>query len=205
VLPLSIVAPHLVGPLVAAVRALPEALRGIDGELYSPAGDSPGAIGRAILAGEPMPGLRFAAFDAVGEGLFGARFDALSNVINATKPRGVDIVRTSKVSSRADIDELLAGARASGGEGVVIRLNAPYAEGQRQRHAFKFKAWENGKGRIVGLREQSVEIQPEDAPAFWVKATFEWLQGVRIGDSAHFRFCGRAKETRVPLNASVYW
>lgn len=203
-LPLSFVAPHLVGPLAALVRALPDGMRGIDGELYSPEGASPSAIGRAILAGEPMSNLRFAAFDCVGEGLFIDRFNALKNAITDAH-RGVDIVRTVKVNRKADIDALLEEARASGGEGLVVRLNAPYAEGQRQRHAFKLKTWQSGYGRIIGLREQSVQIQPEDAPPFWVKAAFEWIQGVKIGDRADFRFCGRAPETGTPLNVSVYW
>jgi hypothetical protein len=197
--PLRTLAPIIWEGLQALLGGSP---LGVDGELHAE-GVSPAEMGRAIQSGEAVAGLRFAAFDLVSDGLFADRFATLQQALKSP-PDCVSIVDTQRVRSKAEIDELMAATRATGGEGLVIRLNAPYAQGQRQRHAFKLKAWENGHGRVIGLREQSVQIQPENAPAFWVKAAFEFIQSTRIGDRADFRFCGRAS-AGTPLNAALYW
>lgn len=201
-LPLWAIAPE-VAAASAGLRSLPEGIRGIDGELHAP-GVAPDEIGRAIIAGKAIPGLRLAVFDAVGPDRFSLRFEAAANVIKNQPSPAIELVPTFRVNSKAEIDAFAETTRASGGEGVVIRTDGFYAEGQRQRHCLKLKFWTAAYGKVIGLKQQSVQIQPEDAPAFWVKAPPQYIMSTRIGDRADYRYCGRAK-TGTPLNAAIYW
>ncbi|WP_083749042.1 DNA ligase [Pelomonas sp. KK5] len=148
----------------AAIAALLPA-SALDGELWMGRGRfeaASAAVRRHEPAAAEWAGLSYMVFELPGApGTFEQRHAALRELSVVSRWPGLQVVPQSRVSSRSELDRLLAATVAAGGEGLMLHeAAAPYVSG-RSEVLLKLKPLDDdeavvlahvpGDGRLQGL------------------------------------------------------
>lgn len=133
-------------------NALSKVSTKLDGELYIH-GQPLNRIVAAVKKPNPLTTkIEFRVFDALVDGDFDTRFDHLCAEVSRIHNKQVIIVPHLVLHNESRMKHYHQEFVTQGYEGIMIRQNGPYLQGQRSDSLYKYKEFEEAEFEIIGIK-----------------------------------------------------
>jgi len=131
---------------------LKECRRKLDGELYMHARPLNEIVAACKKPNDDTPKLEFRIFDVVESGGYKQRFQ--NYVLSTTKSINSQLIQPVPyvtINSAAEVDFWHDTFVEQGYEGLMLRLDGAYKEGERSASLFKYKKFKEAEYKIIGI------------------------------------------------------